>query len=157
MSTLLVDELYEDVVFRQPFKILRDINIAHIRAWIYKQGTLVDGDLTCEVYDGATLLATTSINYSVVNAAFSEAYAHGFVRFDFRSLSLRLPEGQTEKEYFIEYSMKNHTTDDANYIGITRRWEEKTYQTYGVGVSNGEAPNDSVEPSGLELFVYDNV
>lgn len=154
MSTLLVDELYPGIVFRQPFKIKRDIDISHIRPWVYKNGSLQDGTFECRVYDGGTLLAKATIDFATFNAGFTENYAHGHLRFDFNALSLRLPEGSTEKEYFIEYEMVGHTKDGANYVGIVRRWEDKTYPIYGDGVVDNEAPNDNVEPSGLELFEY---
>ena len=154
MSTLYVDELFPGIVFSQPIRVNRDVNVAHVRPWIYKHGTLQDGQLQCEIKQGVSTLATQTLDFSVINAAFSEPYAHGFIRIDFQSLALRVAEGNTEEEYTIEYSMINHTKDQGNFIGIVRRWEDKTYPTYGDGVVGGEAPNDSVEPSGLELFEY---
>ena len=157
MSTLLVDELYPGVTFAQPFKINKDTSLAHIRPWVYVHGTLQDGDFQCVVKDGATTLVTKTINYVDINAAMNNTYNHGFIRFDFDPLVLRLPQGSTEKEYTIEYSMINHIKDTGNFLGIVRRWEAKTYDTYGLGVINNEAPNDSVEPSGLELFEYKEI
>ena len=154
MSTLLIDELYDGINFDQPITIERDLNIIHVRPWIMKWGTLVDGDFTCEVYDGATLLATSTISYTDINAEFTDDYAHGFIRFDFDSLSLRIPEGSIDKEYTFRFYMDNHTTDASNFISIVRRWEAKVYDTYGTGVIDNEAPNDSVEPAGIELYNY---
>jgi len=154
MSQLLVDELYDGVNFDQPVKIERNINVIHVRPWIYKQGTLVDGDFTCEVYDGATLLATATINFATINEAFTDDYAHGFMRFDFDSLALNIPEGSLDKEYTFRFYMNNHTTDVANFMSIVRRWEAKVYDTYGAGVVDNEAPNDAVEPAGIEIYNY---
>ena len=148
MSTLIVDELYDGVLFSQPFKINKNTSLAHIRPWVYAQGTLVDGDFRCTVKEGSTILAMDTINFATINAGMLDTYNHGFIRFDFDSLVLRLPEGVTEKEYTIEYEMINHTTDTGNFIGIVRRYEAKTYDTYGTGVIANEAPNDMVEPSG---------
>jgi hypothetical protein len=157
MSTLIIDELYPGIVFPQPFKISKDIQVAHIRPWVILWGTLADGDLVCRVKDGTTLLQTVTLNYTDINLAKTLDYAHGFLRIDFDTLVLRVPQGSTEKEYIIEYEMINHTKDTSNFLGIVRRWEDKTYPTYGDGVVGGEAPNDSVEPSGLELFEYKEI
>lgn len=154
MSTLLVDELYPGVVFRQPVRINKSVNIAHIRPWVYKNNDLLDGELEVRVYQGTTLLATSSLAAADINAGFTENYAHGFLKLDFPSLELNVPEQETTQEYIIEYEMINHTLNVNNYIGIVRRWEAKTYPTYGNNVVNNEAPNDAVEPSGLELFEY---
>lgn len=156
MSTLIVDELYDGVTFEQEFKIQRDTNLAHIRPWVYKHGTLQDGDFQCQVLEGATVLATATINYATINAEFTDNYAHGFIRFDFDSLALHVPEGSAEGTYKLQFSMQSHTTDTNNFLGIVRRWEDKTYETYGTGVSGGEAQNDMIEPAGLELFEYKN-
>lgn len=155
MSTLLIDELFDGVTFNQPVKITKDLNVVHIRPWIYKHGTLVDGDFQVEVLDGATVLTTATINYADINTEFTDAYAHGFLRFDFDSLSLRVGDAAVEKEYTFRFTMQNHTTDQNNFLGIVRRWETKVYDTYGTGVTNNEAPNDSVEPAGLEIYSYE--
>lgn len=154
MSTLLVDELFPGVVFSQKFKITRDVNISAIRPWVYLHGTLQDGDFQCEVKQGVNTLLTTTITAAEINAAKTETYAHGFIAFCFDALSLRITEGNVEEEYTVEFSMINHTLDSGNFLGIVRRWEDKTYPTYGTGVISGEAPNDSVEPAGLEIFEY---
>ena len=154
MSRLLVDELFPGVTFSQPFRITRDLNVARIRTWIYKHGVLQDGQLQCQVKQGSEVLATATVDFSDINSAITENYAHGFIRMDFDSLALRIDEGNEKEEYIIEYTMQNHTKDLGNFIGIVRRWEKKTYPTYGTGVTGGEAPNDSIEPSGLELFEY---
>jgi len=157
MSTLIVDELYPDVVFSQPFKLTRSIQLTYVRPWVMLWGTLADGDLVCRIKDGSTLLKTVTLNYVDINTAKTLDYAHGFLRIDLTNMVLRLPQGSTEKEYTIEYEMINHTKDASNFLGIVRRYEDKTYPTYGDGVIGGEAPNDNVEPSGLELFIHKEI
>lgn len=154
MSTLLVDELYPGVVFEQPIKITKNIMVAHIRPWIYRRNDLVDGDFQLEVFDDATLLASRTINYVDINAAFTEDYAHGYIRFDFDPLQLNVPETLSEKEYILKFSMINHTLDTNNFIAISRQYEQKIYPTYGAGVIGNEAPNDMVEPGGVEIYNY---
>jgi hypothetical protein len=127
--------------------------IAHVRPWIYKHGIIVDGDLQLQIFDGATLLATSTINYVDINNGFTENFAHGYIRFDFDIVQLNVPEVELEKEYIFKYSMVNHTLDPNNFIGIVRQYEEKIYPTYGDVIGN-EALNDSIEPSGLEIYEY---
>lgn len=154
MSTLLVDELYPGVVADQKFKIKRDISVAHIRPWIYKQGTIVDGELQLTILQGDTTLLVTELTTDQLNTIPTD-YAHGFVRFDFDSLILHVEDGELETEYTLRFEMVNHSLDEDNFIGLVRRWEAKTYDTYGDGVVDNEAPNDSVEPYGLEIYIYE--
>ena len=154
MSTLIVDELNPGVVFSQTIKIKRNTLVRHIRPWIYKQGTLIDGDFKLEVYDGATLLATDTINYTEINSGITGTYAHGFIRFDFDPLQLNVPEINDEKEYILKFSMINSTLDTINFIAISRQYERKIYPTYGDVDGSGEAFNDMIEPCGVEIYEY---
>ncbi len=154
MSTLVLDELFDGVTFEQEFKIERDINIAHIRPWIYVQGTIADGDLQLEVLEASTVLAVDTITAAEINAGKTESFAHGFIRFDFDVLCLRVPEGLTEGTYKIRLQMVNHTTDPSNFVGAVRNWDLKIYDTYGVSVTGNQALNDMVEPLGLEIYEY---
>jgi len=152
MSTLLVDELWDGIVFEQPFLITKNTSIIHIRPWIYRHGDLLTGQFQVEVLDGATVLTTAQLGFAEINSAFTENYAHGYIRFDFDSLSLRIPEGSIEKEYKLRFSMVGYTNNTEGFLGIVRQYEAKIYPTYGTGVVGNEAPNDMVEPGGLELY-----
>lgn len=155
MSTLLIDELFDGVTFEQDLKIDRAVNLIHFRPWIYKQGTIVDGQLTCDVYQGASLIASSTIDFSEINSGIPGAYAHGMIRFDFVSLYLGIAEGNTEEEYTFKIYMDNHTTDTNNFIGICRDFENPRYPRYGFIDMAGDPINDSVESSGLELYIYE--
>lgn len=157
MSTLVYDQLRTGVVFNQKIKIRRGDNIAHVRPWIYKQGVLQDGDFKLTVLDGATELATSIINYQDINEAITAPYFHGFIRFDFASLALRIPEGFTEWEYTFRFEMINYTNDAANYIAIVRNWDDRIYEIYGDDLVGGEPKNDMVEPAGVELYARRHV
>jgi len=148
MSTLLIDELFAGVTFEQAIRITRDVSVAHIRPWIYKEGTLVDGDFQLEILQGATSLITKTINFATINTAIPQDFAHGFIRFDFDSLILRLGQGVTEQEYTLKFSMINHSTNLNNYIAISRRWETAVYPLFDTAL------NDSVKPGGLEIYEY---
>lgn len=150
--TLLVDELYPGVVFEQNFRIKQTISMPHFRPWIYKQGTLVDGELTLEVWQGADLLKTATIVYTQINEEIPATYAHGQIRFDLDPLQLNHDRTQEWTEYSVRLYMNNHTRDTNNFIGAIRRYELKFYDTYGDGVVNNEAPNDMIEPLGFEIY-----
>ena len=154
--TLLVDELYTGIVFEQPFRIQKHVNLAHIRPWIYKQGNLASGDLTLEVLQGSTVLKAVSINYTDINTNIPGAYAHGQIRFDTGSLQLFHDTTNEWTEYKLRLYMDNFTNSTTAFIGAIRRHEAKFTITYGLNVDliTNEAPNDMIEPLGLELFEY---
>lgn len=146
MSTLVLDEMYPGIEFTQKIKINRNINVVHIRPWIYLQGTLVDGDFQIEVLQDATVLETKQINYMDINDVKTDTYAHGFIRFDFSSLALQILEGNVEQEYTFRFTMQNHTKDTENFLGVVRNWDVAIYPVYGEGVS------DMIQPAGLEIY-----
>lgn len=154
MSTLIVDPLFDGITFSQKIKVSRNVSVAHIRPWVYIQGVLVDGQFQCKVLQGATELTTSIIDFSDINAAITEDYAHGFIRFDFDSLILHRAEGETDTEYTFEFSMINHTTDPVNYLGIARQWDAATGIVYGDVDGFGEPVNDQVSPCGYDIYEY---
>jgi len=155
LSTLLVDELFNGVVAEQNFRIKRNISISSIRPWVYKHGTIPAGTFELSLVEGGNVLATSTIDASEINAI-QGTYAHGSIRFDFNNVILNIPETETFKEYTMRFTF-SAAFDNDNFLGLVRRWEAKTYPTYGTGVINGEAPNDSVEPYGLEIYEYTEV
>lgn len=154
MSTLIVDELFTGIKIDQPIKILADLSVAHIRPWIYKHGILPSGQFKLTVLQGAVELATSIIDFTKINEEITGTYAHGSIRFDFENLVLYVQEKNIETEYILRFEVINYTDDGSKFIGMCRRYEAKTYPTYGTGVAGNEAPNDFVEPFGLEIFEY---
>lgn len=154
MSTLLIDQLFSGVVFPQPIKVSRDVSVVHIRPWVYIQGPLASGDFQCRVLQGGTVLAVSTINYVDINAALTENYANGKLRFDFESLILHRAEGEEDTEYIFEFSMINHTTNPTNFLAIVREWDLKSTIVYGDVDGSGAAVNDAIEPAGYEIFEY---
>ena len=154
MSTLVVTEMFSGVVVNQPVTISKDISVAHIRPWIYKHGALGSGQLKLSIYQGATLLKTSLVDFGDIQLDKPETYAHGFIRFDFDNLVLYVQESSLETEYIFRFEVINYTNNPNGFIGMCRRYEAKTYPTYGTGVVMGEAPNDTVEPFGLEIYEY---
>lgn len=151
---LVLDELFDGVTFTQNFRISKSISLAHIRPWIYKEGTLQDGDFTLEVKKGAEILKTIVIPHTDINDAITATFGHGQLRFDVDALQLNHDNLNEFTEYTMSYYMDNHVTDASNFIGIVRRYELKFYDTYGTGVVNNEAPNDMVEPAGFEIYNF---
>lgn len=153
--TLVVDELFNGIVFEQKFRIQRHISLAHFRPWIYKHGNLQTGTLTCEVLEGSDLLKTVTIPYQKINEEIPGTYAHGQIRFDMNALQLNHNTLNEWTEYTVRVYMSGYTNLSTAFIGVIRRYELKIYETYGPGVDiNGEAVNDMIEPLGFELFEY---
>lgn len=154
MSTLFVDELFNGITFTQKFKITKSTDLAHIRPWIYKQGVLQDGVLTCEVWQGSNLLTTSTVDYTEINTGIPEAFAHGYIRMDFPNLVLNVEEGQEETEYTLKLYMDNHVSNSSNFIAVVREWDDQKWDSYGDVDINNEPVNDTIAPAGLEFFEY---
>lgn len=154
MSTLIVEQLMNGVTFEQPIKVKRTISIAHFRPWVLLHGTLASGQLQCKIRQGATVLSTKTIDYTLLNAAKTQAYAHGYIRFDFNGLVLGRAQGETETEYIVELSMVGYSNDFSNYVGVCREWESKSSLVYGDVDGFGNAVNSTVEPIGYQIFEY---
>ena len=148
MSTLVVDEMYTGIVFSQPITILDDMDCAFVRPWVYLHGTLTTGDLTCRIKDGAEVLKTVSINYADINAAKTDAYAHGFIRIATHPLMLKIPSGEVSKEYTLEFEMVGYVNDTSNFLGIVRSWEDPLYP------EDPAASNDTTKGCGFELYEF---
>jgi hypothetical protein len=157
LSTLLVEELFPGLQFEQPVRVHRDLNLTMFRPWIYKQGTLVDGEFVCEIYQGATKLAESRIDYTTINSEIPGAYSHGMIRFDFVNVCLFVAEGVQYSEYIFKLYMDNHTKNVGNFIGLCRDFENPRYIRYGDVDINNEPLNDSTESIGLELFSYEGI
>jgi len=158
MSTLLIDELYDGVTFEQNFRISKSAHIPHIRPWIYKNNNLTDGVFTCEVYDGATLLASDTIDYTQINAAITEDFGHGYIRFDFDpGLQLNVAEGSLYKEYTIKLYMDNHITDTNAFLAIAREWDGSKYKVYGDIDIEDEPLNSYIAPAGIEIYTFRSI
>lgn len=149
MSTLVVEVLNNGFVFEQDIRISKSINVAHIRPWIYKEGALQDGQLRLQVYDGATLLKTIDIDFTTINEAFTEDYAHGYIRFDTGPLALNVSDNEANHVYTLKFSMVNHTIDGSNYIAIARNWEITQHAIFGP-----DPVFSTEEPCGLEIYTY---
>lgn len=149
MSTLLIDELYTGVVFTQHVRIRKSIQVAHIRPWIYKHGTITTGKFRCQIYDGATLLKQVDIENADLNSAFVELYAHGYIRFDVEPLALNVHPTEEYHDYTLKFSMIDYITDSSNYLATVREWDDRKYPIFGTSPLN-----DTTEPLGYELFNY---
>jgi hypothetical protein len=139
----------------QKFKVKRSVSIAHIRPWIYLEGTLADGIFQCRVLQNGVELAKSQIPFNEINAVKTLQYAHGYIRFDFPALTLRRNQEDTETEYVIEFRMIGHTTSASNYLAMVREWDQKSSVLYGDGTADdNQASNDKIEPYGYQIFEY---
>lgn len=156
MSTLIVEELYPGVTIEQKFKVQRNANLVHYRPRIMKHGTLADGTLTCEIYKGAILLGTSTIDYTDINTI-GGPYAHGHIRFDFTTLPLKVSEGEAETEFTVKLYMAGHTKDVNNFIATVKEYESYRYIRYGDIDGNGDPLNDFIQPIGYEIYVNEAI
>ena len=116
MSILVQDILENNTTITQDIRIDKSFNGAHIRPHIYVEGVLADGDLQMEVLQGAVVLATQTLGFVAINAAMSDTFNHGMIRFDFASLQLNLDEGNITQDYIIRLGMINHTDSSSIFI-----------------------------------------
>lgn len=152
--TLVVDELYENVVFTQEFRINRSIQLAHFRPWIIKWGTPTGGDLVLQILQDSEVLKEVRLTADEINQQITSTYFHGQLRFDTEPLQLNHDCNSEYTMYEAKLFTDGIATDVNNFYGTIRRYELKFYDTYGTDVVNNEAPNDMVEPLGFELFEY---
>lgn len=151
MSTLVLDELYDGVIAPEIFTTDRDLDISAIRVHLYKHDVSTT-TLTLRVYQDTELLRESIVTPELMNECIPATYSHGMVRFEFDNLPLRLKEGESRTVYRWELEGTGGST--TNFIGVIRIYENKIYETTGLDVVNGEAPNDFVEPFHFELFEY---
>lgn len=154
--TLLVDELYPGIVFEQNWRLQETISMPHFRVWIYKQGVIQDGELVLEVWRDGELLTEDRIDHTEINENVPATYAHGYIRFDIDPMQVNHDRKLEWTEYTVKIYMDNHTRDTQRFIGTVREYERKKYDTYGTEVIDNEAPNDFVEPLGIEIFRWRN-
>ena len=148
MSILLLDEMKPGVVFSQTVTITRNVDIKHVRPWVYIHGILADGDFVCRIKDAGKVLAMDTISFSEINAIGSDTFKHGKIKFDIEPGVLHIPDNSVSKNFEIEFEMINHTLDPANFIGIVRDWEDPVW----IDISN--VPNAAVSPCGLEIYDF---
>ena len=152
--TLLIDELYDGVIFENNFRIKKSLQLVHLRPWIMKWGTPATGEMVLQILRNAEVLKEVRLTSAEINAAIPGTYAHGMLRFDTEPLQLNHDRKLEYTEYTIKLFMDGYTTDGSNYFAAIRRYELKIYDTYGDGVVSGESVNDMIEPLGFELYEY---
>lgn len=151
--TLVVDELFDGVVFTQNFRINKTMSLAHFRPWIIKWG-IPDGQLVMQILQNDEVLKEVKLESELINTMIPGTYAHGQLRFDTNPLQLNHDRREEWTYYQIKLFTENSTYDNNNFYGAIRRYELKFYDTYGLDVVDGEPPNDMVDPMGFELFEY---
>lgn len=152
--TLLIDELYDGVIFENNFRIKKSIQLAHIRPWILKWGVPATGEMVLQILKDDEVLKEVRLTTSEINAALPSTYGHGMLRFDMDPLQLNHDRKLEYTEYTIKLFMDGYITDGSNYYAAIRRYELKIYDTYGDGVISGEPTNDMLDPLGFELYEY---
>ena len=153
MSVLAIEQLENNVTVAQKIKLLKSTNLETLRLNMYKQGTLVDGVVTVEVYDGATLLG--SMSHSCVDFNSIGPNFHGMVGFyPDNPIAIRKDPRVPYLELTFKVTVTSFTDSSTAFIGLVRNPEPP------VGIYNQSLnPNPALPetdvwylPYGLELY-----
>ena len=165
MTTLLTNQFYNDLPHSQKRRLFNSIHLKGLRLQIYKAGTLVDGQLTCEIYKDDVLVAEKSIDYSLINEISSD-YWQGYILFEFDPIlfiSIDTTQNDGYEEIEFRFKIENHTDSDINHIDIVRDYEALVDVTnYKRPPLYGEETTDSLTteysnsmPFSIELWTLE--
>ena len=108
MTTFYGEILSDSQTLDTSIRIDRSIKVKHVRAHLFRQGLLSDGQVEMSIYEGLNLVKTVDIDYADINSVDSNTYAHGWFRFDFE-VPLNHNYENTYTEYTIKLKIKNMT------------------------------------------------
>jgi hypothetical protein len=123
----------------------KDKYVKAIRPHLYKHGLLTSGNLIFELYDGATLLKTSTMTYLQLNS-FMDSYSHGHLTWN---TDLRLG-GRRSGESSHEYTLALTWTGADGAISWIMDYEGQHIQSYGDGQGN-----DAYMPRDIEVLTWD--
>ena len=129
MSTFYTEDL-SGAPIETAIRIDKNVNIKHIRPYIYMNESLPNGQLVLSLLDGATLLKEVEIDFTVLNAITTDDYLHGFIRFDMDTVLNHKTEN-TFTEYIIKIEMKNYTAS-GNVIALVTDLNDKIVPVHDV-------------------------
>lgn len=161
MTTLVVQDMDNNTEIDLEIRIYRSMYLKNTRVHLFKQGTLTDGVLDLDIYDGATLVGTKQITYTQINTI-PGSYFHGWVSFEFdEPIFLSKDPTSTFKEYIFKFTLSGHTDDDDIYLGLCRDYEKYVRNTvaeyrnaplYGIETGDGLTALANNHPIAVELY-----
>lgn len=105
MSTFYIESLGDSPISTN-IRLDSNIRIENIRAHIFRDGFLTEGQLEVSLCEGTEVLNTTEIDYTELNNISDKEYIHGWVRFDIPT-SLKWKFHTDYSEYTIKIRYKN--------------------------------------------------
>ena len=133
-------------------KISRTTVFNLVRFKMLKHGTITDGTLTLEVFDGAISLGSTSITFTEFETV-GATYAYGYFRFEFdEPIAVNIDNTIVDKELIFRVTMSGHTENSNKYIGMLREFENPIITEYGSRPATVSAEEDGwFNPFGIEI------
>ena len=156
MSTLITRD-FEDGYHSLKVRYYESFHLKYLRLHIYKEGILTEGNLTCSLYKGSTLLNKASVSYSQLNTI--PSLSHGYMRFDFDpSLYINIKGHYEEFEW--RFDLEDWTYNTSNFIESVIEHERnhgttihKRVPIYGDETDNNLITDYSNQmPLGVELY-----
>lgn len=153
MSDLAINKFQDDfATIDVGLTITRACVIKAIKVKMLKHGTIADGSLNLEVFDGARSLGSKTITAADFNTI-SATYAWGYIAFEFdESITMNIVDGGASVALTLRFTMSGHTEDNNNYVALIRQFENEFVSEFGSrpsAVSNEE--DGWYNPYGIEI------
>lgn len=128
--SLFYTESLSDGPIETTIRIDKNVNLKHIRPYIYMKEKLPNGQLVLSVLEGVTILKEIEIDFTDLNAITPDDYMHGFVRFD-TDIVLGHKTENVFTEYIIKIEMRNYT-QSGNDIALVTDLNDKIVPVHDV-------------------------
>ena len=153
MSYLAVNDFNDTfTTYDMNQKISRTTVITSARVKLLKHGTISDGTLTLEVFDGAISLGSGSITAAEFEAVGS-TYAYGYFNFEFSGpIVINIDNTIANKEIIFRITMAGHTEDSNNYIAMIRDFDDPIVTEHGTRPTSVDPETDGwFNPFAVEI------
>lgn len=152
---LALTSLENGDIIETSIRIEETMLIRGFRLGLYKHNT-PDGTLTLDVYDGATLIKSSSVTMAALDADVG-TYFHGMVLFDLGigGISVGLTSDTTYKELTLKITLSSHTDDSGNYVGLINQPTAAEFvDSYGDMFQTGQTDEQLAyqRPYQVEVF-----
>lgn len=162
MTTLVTEHFLNNDPIDQRIKIYRTMHLKAVRLHIYKQGTLPSCTLRLNVFDGTTVVNTTTVSSSQINSSCPK-YWHGYITFEFpMACFLSVKSTEPFKIYTLQFVLEDSVDDFSNSISVCRDYEKyikNTITDFKYEPIFGDETEDGItttyadsHPLGFELY-----
>lgn len=167
MTTLVTEKLSNGESVEQKIRLYKSVYIKCIRVHVLRNGILSDGNLTLDVYDGTTKVASKTITHTKLNSI-PGTYWHGMISFVFDNapfFSMLSSSNKNYKELTLKFTMSGHTDRDNKFLCICYDYEKflrnkitdfKNPPLYGEFTEDGLTTSYSdSQPVGIAIYKLD--